>query len=177
MLWIVGEPGAGKSTLARALLGAGLLHAAPKRTVSEPGRGPLGCRVLAAGHYVGGPFDGADTVAYNGVRAWVEWWGAQDHANTLTVLDGDRFSHAAALEAFARPSVDLRCARLFATDELAAARRLARSAKVQNAAWVKGRCTKARRFAAFFPVYAVLALDAARPDVALRDQVREWLGA
>lgn len=149
VVWIVGEPGSGKTTIARALLGPlgrCRLLKSPKWTVS-PDR-----KIVAAGHYTGGPFDGADTVPYSGVREAIEVWRHTLRPGAdLTILDGDRFSYGGAVEQIAQPEVELCCLYVCPPAHVAEKRRLDRAqaagTKLQNANWVKGRATKAAGFA------------------------------
>lgn len=145
VLWLVGEPGSGKTTLARHLLGTALeLIEKPKWT-----RAP---HMVAAGHYTGAPFDGADTVPYNGAADALLYWKENLRSEfPVTLLDGDRFSNENTVKFFkelAAEGVPLRLAAAYVDvpAAVAAARRAARSETVQNAAWVAGRATKARRF-------------------------------
>lgn len=140
-MFVVGPPGVCKTTLVRRLLGPleGLeLHPKPKWTV-RPGE------LCAAGHYTGGTFDGADTVPYNGVEAALEYWGTILRDLPLTIFDGDRFSHPKAL-AVVLSTMQARVVHLTAPPEILAERR-ARRGSNQNAAWMAGRATKAKRFA------------------------------
>lgn len=155
ILWLVGEPGAGKTTLARELLGSNLtLVDKPKWTCAP--------HMVAAGHYTGGAFDGADTVPYNGAADALIYW--RDHLSKtapLTLLDGDRFSNENSVKFFreyaqAGNPLRLVAAYVEVPAAVAAARRAARSETVQNASWVAGRATKAHRFYGSFVDAVVL---------------------
>lgn len=171
VLWVVGEPGVGKTTMVREMVGERLplrLISKPKWSVT-PDTAPAP-RMALAGHYSGGTFDGADTVPYNGVKdALAFWHGYLSERVALTVLDGDRFSSLSAMNFF--NGQDLRCVHL-ASDQ-AAARRAQRGSN-QNEAWIRGRVTKARNFAQGFKV--ALWLDGAAPARDLASQVMQWLG-
>lgn len=144
-LFIVGSPGVGKTAVARALLGFPdvRLCATPKWTLGADSE------TCAAGHYTGATFDGADTIAYNGVAKWLGFWelNLAPYCD-LTIFDGDRFSHDAALARVAA-SAWVVALHLTAPAEVLAARRAERGSN-QNAAWIKGRETKAARFASTF---------------------------
>ncbi len=143
-LFIVGEPGVGKTTLARRFVEPdSYLVQTPKWTVGE--------RVCAAGHYTGSTFDGADTVPYGGVKAALDFYEKELTSKPLTVFDGDRFSYQAVIDRLvAMEEVErVACVLLKLSERAAQERRDARGSK-QNAAWVKGRKTKAERFAGMF---------------------------
>ena len=146
-LFVVGAPGAGKTTLVRAMLdlldprGERYLHPKPKLTIAP--------RFIAAGHYTGSTFDGADTVPYNGKRALLDHlWGSRI-LRDLLLFDGDRFSDKAVWdEVAARGDVaTVWVLNLQASASLLAERRAQRGSN-QNESWMRGRETKARRFAA-----------------------------
>lgn len=170
VLWIVGEPGLGKTTLARALLGQPLTltqKSAPKWTV-----GPGGC---AAGHYTGQAFDGADTIPYSGGQKVLKYWQDILSDTRLTILDGDRLSNFGSIRFF-NNQLDLRCVHLVAPHPgVGKARRAARGSR-QNETWLKGRVTKARNFATvYFASQDVLTLDARSPPDVLEARVRDFL--
>lgn len=151
-LFVLGEPGAGKTTLVRGLLGSSLeLRQKPKWTISGEKR------VIAAGHYSGATFDGADTVGYGDVEKTLAYWEESLLNYPLAIFDGDRFSHAGALKRIERHASP---AGVFVgvDPETALSRRLARGSN-QNAAWVKGRRTKAERFAKLLPLTSVLHVN------------------
>jgi len=155
VVFIVGAPGVGKTTLVRELLEPNsALIASPKWTV-----GPTVC---AAGHYVGGKFDGADTVPYNGVQTALLFWEQRLASRSVTILDGDRFSFSGAREFFAERGARDTCIYLDTAPETIQARRQQRGT-TQNATWVKGRVSKALNFATGFAEDRLLRLDAARP--------------
>lgn len=167
VLWVVGEPGAGKTVLCRQILQTA---GQPFQLLPQPKWTRAG-RYVAAGHYNGERFEGADRVPYNGVRDALEAWRevlCKQGAPTLTLFDGDRFSHGAVVQFFTALPVRLGCALLDTPAEVAEQRRLARGSK-QNPAWVRGRRTKAMRFFEAFPGdRARLPLDQHTPEGVLR---------
>lgn len=150
-LFVVGPPCAGKTTLVRSMLGFDdgrvrelVLVTSPKWTLA------FGGRVVAAGHYRGETFDGADRVPYSGARAALEYWaGCLVHRAEITIFDGDRFADAGVVEFVRRHVSRVEVTHVTADEATLAARRAARG-WAPNGAWLKGRVTKAARFAERF---------------------------
>ncbi len=109
--------------------------------------------VVAAGHYTGEPFDGADTVPYNGVADALDFWLDNYSGYDLTIFDGDRFSFKNAVKFFQDrvPEHTLVCVRFDGPADERRAGRNAATGKAQNATWLKGRKTKAWNFFCDFP--------------------------
>ncbi len=190
VLYILGAPGVGKTALARALLGWGeermgktcLGNLSPKDLrliTSESGyKWTRQGNVYAAGHYTGEPFDGADTVGYTQAIPTLSYWKQKLVAeNTLTILDGDRFSTKPSLAFLqAMPCLRILGVHLVASPEVLEARRKAREAvtgKVQNATWAKGRGTKAANFARRM---GAVVFDGSRPVSELHLRVSGMVG-
>lgn len=169
-LWIVGEPGVGKTSLVRGIVGD-----SPMRLVDNPKWTKVDALLIAlAGHYTGGTFDGADTVPYNGVEAALAYWKQYlvDKAK-LTIFDGDRFSHDKAKAEIASSALAL-VVYVSAPPEVTEARRKQRGSD-QDKSWIAGRKTKSLRFAESFPKAHRLDLDGTLPASDLVGQVRAWL--
>lgn len=146
VLWIVGEPGVGKTTVIRPFLEGALTYIArPKWTIV----GGLSGSICAAGHYRGEPFDGADTLPIGDIKLALAYWEECLRDRALTILDGDKLSTASALARVREAGAEVRCVHLMASEEMVLARRAARGTK-QDPTWVKGRKTKAMRFASMF---------------------------
>ena len=150
VLWVVGEPGVGKTSVVRPMLGGPLtLVMRPKWTV--------GAAICAAGHYTGGKFDGSDTLPIGDIKMALAYWAECLRDKPLTVLDGDKLSTANALALVRDAGATVRCVHLTAPAELVAARR-ARRGTSQDPAWVRGRRTKASNFAKLFSPGELLEL-------------------
>jgi hypothetical protein len=168
VLFLVGAPGVGKTTLVRGLLGS------EPRLVLKPKWTLSGTDICAGGHYTGAAFDGADTIAYNGARAAFEYWVENLRGYPLTILDGDRFSNANALSWWVDAGADICCAHLTLPESRAQQRRDARGT-TQNPTWVKGRATKAARFAERVRPWPSREFPATYAIKTLRSQVAAWV--
>jgi hypothetical protein len=167
ILFLVGAPGVGKTTLARLLLEPDpYLVQKPKWTVGET--------ICAAGHYTGGTFDGADMVPYNGAKDALAYWAQNLKSKKLTIFDGDRFSNANTLAFLKNEGARITCVHLEVDDAELTRRREQRGSK-QNASWMLGRKTKARRFAESIESYMFATANTA-PD-RLLDLVKRHLEA
>jgi hypothetical protein len=167
ILFVVGAPGIGKTTLVRRLLEPdSYFNAKPKWTI-----GP-NQHVCAAGHYTGGTFDGADTVPYNGFQPALEFWAKELVHFDLTIFDGDRFSDSRSILFFKNHRVQLKVLHCIATPDVLATRRKERGSK-QNPSWMQGRETKSKRFAAEFG--QGLTLNMIENPETLERRVRQWL--
>lgn len=138
-LWIVGEPGIGKSTLVRGLLGA-----LPE--LSGDMSKARGRDLYAIGRYLADdPYAGPDRLAPNAIYPVIEGI-SQDIAGVL-LIDGDKLSTARARETLVWATQY--CALI--SDPVAAERQRKARGSNQNATWIKGRRTKARNFFDTFP--------------------------
>lgn len=170
-LFVVGEPGVGKTTLVRALIAG-----RPLELVPSP-KWTLAGEVALLGHYTGATFDGGDTVSSTNVDPELAYWERRLLDRPLSIFDGDRCSND---ERKGRIAGNARALvlHLVAPETESARRREARRQsgdKAQDPSWVKGRKTKAANFAAKFDEGDRLTLDANAPTAALAAQVRAWL--
>lgn len=168
VLWIVGEPGVGKTTFVRGLLGDRKLVFADSPKWTEAGED-----WVLAGHYKGDTFDGADQLSTNVGPIIIHWEVNYSAKAALTILDGDRFSFDGAKESFSRLA-RTRVIQIVASEEITEARRKQRGSN-QNASWVKGRKTKSARFAGSFTSVDRLVLNGSETPDKLVEKAVAWL--
>lgn len=155
-IWIVGEPGVGKTTLVRNWLNGLKLTVREERPKHELYRNGS---VFVAGHYVGGKFDGADTLPISDIKPLRELWRTKYSSCAISIFDGDKFGSAASMEMARSENAQCQVILLVAGSAFVAARRAARGT-VQNGTWVAGRKTKSANFASLFPPGDAFVIDA-----------------
>jgi energy-coupling factor transporter ATP-binding protein EcfA2 len=157
MLYIVGEPGVGKSTLMRALTDGHTQHQqlspVPHIIYGDGDATEIGVSR--------GAFSGTDGLAMS-IQPRIEEWLMQRPYRQL-LAEGDRLANAKFFRAVRDAGYELRLVHL-AGSEVAATRRASRASEMhfapQDPAWVKGRQTKVQRLSEAFNA---LVLDAAEP--------------
>lgn len=153
MMYLIGQPGAGKTTLMRAVF---------LDTPATVVRTPFPMTLYPGGVELGesrAQFGGTDALRMDIQPVVAEWLYTTPAGNIVAEgdrLSNDRFFVACVLAGWRLSVVYLRCA-----DEIAAQRRGMRGSS-QNAAWVKGRTTKVSRLAEKW-VSAEWVLDASLP--------------
>lgn len=163
-MFIVGPPAAGKTTLARHLLGPKAVPLAgdPPMTIADG--------VVAIGHFPSGRFGGGDHIPPGGGERALE--AARMLDRPLTIIDGNRFAVArhrgTAIRLFDRVLV----VHLTAPEHVCHQRRIARGSKT-NPAWMLGRRGQAERFAESHP--QTLNLDSTVSTAQLAAAVRARL--
>lgn len=165
LLYLIGQPGSGKSTLFRtALAGA---------TFTEE-RQPFLHLDFGGGIELGGrreQFSGTDMLAMN-VQPKVIQWLNQTPARAI-IAEGDRLANDSFFRAVVSAGWQLRVVLLDCPDAVAAARRAARGSN-QNPSWVAGRASKVRRLAVEWVMRSADRLDATRPPAELAEQLRSY---
>lgn len=178
VLWVVGEPGIGKTTFCRKLLAS---HGTRARVLEENGTKWtfFGEHCAAVGTWEGSKFDGGDTVPPSKILPALGVY--RDHllGSKLVLFDGDKFANANAVRfvysvislksALFAESSRLVCVHLVGPASAASGRaqRVAAGAKPQNESWVRGRATKSARFAdAFGPFGDIITIN--------RDEGQSW---
>jgi hypothetical protein len=166
VVWIVGEPGVGKTTLSRALLKE---FGGEPREIAKPKFTLFGDVVAAAGHWRGTTFDGADTLPISDIKPAIMYISEALMDREMVLLDGDKLANAGAVEALEDVGCKPVCFFL-ANPHLAVERRLKRGTN-QNAVWVRGRRTKASNFYDRFPGYKQLLDPATDTEILVRQML------
>lgn len=155
-LYVVGEPGAGKSTVV-GLLTSGSVHerrAHPfHHCVHENGVVELGDPARA--------FPGTDALSLSVQPTAVAW--AADTDATLLLGEGDRLATAGFFDALLKAGWDLRIAALRVSPETAAGRRAGRGSD-QDEQWIKGRRSKVATIAGLYPERVTYIRNEGRPE-------------
>lgn len=147
VLWVVGEPGVGKTTFCRALLASYGTASAPRDSWTE-----FGPEAAAVGSWLGGKFDGGDTVPPSRIFPALQTYRERFVDRKLVLFDGAKFSNRNAVLAVADGSrvlgARLLCVHIVGPLSAASGRlqRVAAGAREQNPSWIRGRRTAAANF-------------------------------
>lgn len=159
LVYVVGVPGAGKTTLVNAALDG--LDREPRRAglvkyeaVTERADGWL--RALHIGHDRPGGFGGTDSLSHAAAPAVVDWLAGRHEVPILG--EGDRLGSLSFLDQVRAVGVDVTLVWLRVPPSVAAGRRAVRGS-AQSESWLKGRHTKVRRVG----LTADVVLDGRRP--------------
>ncbi len=166
-IYIIGEPGAGKTFLTAALAEGQLAHPMsspiPHTVYGDGGVAQLGRDR--------GEFGGTDALGM-AVQPTIEAWLHQRPYPTL-FAEGDRLANAKFFAAVQRAGYDLRVIWLRTPPEIAARRRDDRAREMgrrpQNESWVRGRRSKVERLAERFDARQILGVG---PIEAMVEQLR-----
>ncbi len=144
IVWLVGEPGIGKTTVAKKLLESygprGHEYQCPKWTCFG--------EVAGAGHWRGTKFDGTDTLPISDIKLALPFFVNVIPAK-IAILDGDKLASQSAIQFATEVECKLMCFH-FIGSETARQRRIVRGT-TQREHWVAGRRTKAQNFYNRFP--------------------------
>ncbi len=146
VVFIVGAPGVGKTTLIESLIDSFAVYEIekPKWTITPPW--------ALVGHYQKQTFGGGDTLGYtqgaDAVRFMLDDLASQKNIK-VAILDGDRMSTRNVLQQVREAGLKPQCWHLIANDQ-ALTERCNKRGSNQNPTWAKGRQTKAANFAALF---------------------------
>lgn len=163
-LWLVGEPGAGKTTIARALLQYAVQEYAHDWTLYSRSTSPRP-DVCAVGRYNANPFSGGDTVPPSRIWPALEYWAGHLSQTPLTLFDGDKFANQNVRQIVS--GMGALCLCVLVVSPCAAEFRAERAMgckRLQSVIWVKGRATKARNFYDLWQHYNGDSLIVENPD-------------
>jgi dephospho-CoA kinase len=160
MVYLIGEPGIGKTTLMRELTG----RLGPAVEMTKPLAHRLGAGWLELGRQRG-TFSGTDGLSMSVQPLAVAW--LRTLPSRLVLGEGDRLGNASFME-MVGVYADVRLAALTAPPEVGEERRRNRPQQFTfNPTWVKGRISKVERQLE----RADLVLDARRPVRELADEL------
>jgi hypothetical protein len=141
MLYLIGEPGAGKTTLVRRLTRnvACTVGKAPHVTWTQ-----YSPKVIQLGHDRG-VFGGTDALGMAAQKHVIAWLNDGGRAHQYVLAEGDRLANAKFFEAVKELGFKLTVACVTVPEDVLAARREERNARIgkaQDERWLKTRATK-----------------------------------
>lgn len=171
LLYLIGQPGAGKSSLAAALTD-GIDWDEEERPFAHRIARLHGIVELGAHR---DSFSGTDALPMNVQPKVVEW--LRDEGPHLVLGEGDRLANDKFFAAAVALGWNVRLAYLSVPASVAEDRRLARAAALgsdpQNPSWVQGRITKSRRLADTWGSH-LYRLNATRPVDEILAELRSY---
>lgn len=148
LLYVIGPPGAGKTTMLAALTDGAEADDRTEPFAHTVWATRSGAKVAQLGPRRT-PFGGTDGLAMNALPTVIDWMRTRPH--DLVIGEGDRLACDRFFIAVGAAGYRLAVVAIHISESASAALRAARSAEhgtgEQNAAWVKGRRTKALRLA------------------------------
>lgn len=171
-VYLIGAPGAGKSTVAaklRAMSAKSQLFLEPVPHMVQ-WRG--GMHWYAEIGRTRDSFSGTDALAMDIINKAEQWVATKPYRRLFA--EGDRLANERFFNFVIAAGYELRVCWLAASLETVEERRAARSTrlgKAQNAGWVKGRETKAERLAELYNAALIDGTDAGEAALALRSML------
>lgn len=177
MIYIFGQPGAGKTTLVRQICSTSVFL----YESNDPIRHRCFSDKQGMFSVLGGdsfPFGGTDTLSYAVMKTADSWLKSLSScaAGKTVIAEGDRLANLSFFDA-ARSYYELILIHLRCDNEEAARRRSERASEhnleLQTSSWVKGRATKSVNLSLNVP--EVIDLDASADPVTLASVVRGYI--
>jgi hypothetical protein len=161
LVYLIGAPGVGKSTLAGELTKRCRRWPPPRHDLLSPAAGDDVIAAELGGRRPG--FSGTDVLPMNASPAACTWVRSRAVRLPLLLAEGDRLAHAGFLEAAALGGYQVIVVYLI-TDEAEIERRHAARGARQDAIWRRGRATKSARLARHaHDHHRLIVLDAGPP--------------
>lgn len=172
LVYVIGSPGSGKTTLVGALNRERVRHQVDKPvahmtyTDGNDGLPPVYIELGRKRE----SFSGTDAMAMNVQPKVLEFLAQCPY--TLVVGEGDRLANQKFFDGATKLGWTVKVVYLECPESLASIRRSQRGSK-QSATWIAGRITKVRKMSAHMFLHA--AIPAVENADHLRDKIRQWL--
>lgn len=169
LIYLIGEPGSGKSTLMRAMtVGLDPINTRDgvMPIVEHRNRTSGLIEVVEVGQRRD-TFSGTDALSMGIMPRAVEWVRTTTHP--LVVGEGDRLASPKFWDAARAAGFDVRIVEVSVDPDVAAARRWARGSR-QSSTWLRGRRTRVANLAPF----VTLTVDGSRPSPEVAEKVWQF---